>query len=310
MRSRYAPKTRSAAIAEPPIPQTATELISSAGQGISAASAAARASSKASTESASRGSGRGCRPGGRRVRRVRTRRAGYPTALRPTVAPVATGAAPSTRAPGGDHRAVADHRAGGEGAAAPISTPAPTMASSTTASSPTLAPAPTRTRRPARRRPRARPARPRTRASTSAPSATSAPGPRYGPGTGDSVSSAAVQHVVVGGEVRRRRADVAPVAVAGEAVEGAELGEHREDLALDGARAARRDPLQHGRRQQVGAGVDAERLARAQLVRARLLDERLDRRVVVQAHQAEGARVLHRRQRDHALGAQLARARG
>jgi len=67
-----------------------------------------------------------------------------------------------------------------------------------------------------------------------------------------------------------------------------------------------RDGPAGGRRQHVGAGVDAIRLARHQLVGARLLHELGHPAVGVGAHQAERAGVVHGGEGDGGLGAEAA----
>ena len=91
-------------------------------------------------------------------------------------------------------------------------------------------------------------------------------------------------------EIALRGPDVEPVGVRGEAEE-AVADESRPDLALDRDRLVGRDEVEHAALEDVRAGGDE---VRVDLVGGRLLEELLDARVVVQAHEAVGRRIRHR----------------
>ena len=97
-------------------------------------------------------------------------------------------------------------------------------------------------------------------------------------------------------QVALGRPDVEPVGLGGEAEE-ALADEPRPDLALDRDVAIGRDEVEHRALEHVGAGRDE---VRVDLVGAGLLDELLDRLVVVQAHEAVGGRVGDRDERERA----------
>ena len=103
-------------------------------------------------------------------------------------------------------------------------------------------------------------------------------------------------------QVALGRPDVEPVGVGGEAEEPL-ADELRPDLALDRDVAVGRDEVEHRALEHVGAGRDE---LRVDLVGAGLLDELLDRLVVVQAHEAVGGGVVDRHERERADRARVA----
>jgi len=112
-----------------------------------------------------------------------------------------------------------------------------------------------------------------------------------------------LEDVAVRLQVRLRRPDVEPVAVQPEPEEAPLLDEPRKDLALDRDGHVRRDQLQHLALEHVEPGVDQ---VGVDLLGARLLQERADRAVLVQAHEPVAARVRDRREQDRAERAALA----
>src|SRR5690606_29467708 len=110
------------------------------------------------------------------------------------------------------------------------------------------------------------------------------------------------EHVLVRPPILVQVADVAPVAVRHVAEQGRTLAQHlREQVAREVHVRPRRDPFERLRLEHVDARVD--RVAEDLAPRG-LLEEALDPpRLVVNDHDAERERVLHRGQRDAGLGA-------
>ena len=100
-------------------------------------------------------------------------------------------------------------------------------------------------------------------------------------------------------QVALGRADVQPVALRGKAVE-ALADQQRPHLALDRDVAIGRHELEDLALQHVRAGADQVRVDR---IRARLLDEVAHRAVLVEMHEAVGARVGDRHERERRLRA-------
>ena len=109
-----------------------------------------------------------------------------------------------------------------------------------------------------------------------------------------------LEHVAVRLEIRLGRADVEPVPRQRDPEHGAFVGEPREDLALDRDGATRRDEVEHLGLEHVEAGVDE---VGVDLLRPRLLEERLDATVRGRPHEPVAARVGDRREQDRRLGA-------
>ena len=217
--------------------------------------------------------------------RARPRRARRPSA---TCAP-----APTTAAGAEDRvahaRALADARAVEQRRSARRRAPALDHArrGPSTVAGPTIAPSPTCTPSPSSAGPRTSPAM-----SQRSPTATRARVERAAPACGAHAPGEDVRGAL---QVALGRPDVEPVGLAvGEAAQPA-LGEHRPDLALDRDVAVRRDQVEHRALEHVGAGADQ---VGVDLLGARLLEEAEHAAVVVDAHEAVGARILDRHERE------------